>query len=577
MAEFETFNTNVAVIGGGPGGSTLAALIKKYAPEIAVTVFERETFPRDHVGESQLPLISAILHEMGCWDKVEAADFPIKIGATYRWGKTDDLWDFEFYPAKEFVNEPRPAKFVGQRRQTAFQVDRAKYDQILLDHARSLGAEVHEGIAVKSISTDGDRVDSLELTDGRRVVADWYVDASGNAAILRRALNVPVTQPETLKNVAFWDYWQNAEWAVEIGVGATRVQVMSLQYGWIWFIPLGPTRTSIGLVIPASYHKRSGQSMEELYLGAIAKEPRIAAWTKNATREGPVRGTKDWSFVAEQLSGPNWLLVGEAAGFADPILAAGLTLTHASAREAAYSIIACHRGDQDGSWLLQAYSETQKSRIWQHIRFADYWYTANDHFDNLKEFTRDIARDAGLELDAQSAFQWLGTGGFADDGFGASGVASFSLFAIKKMREFVGGAEFAIEPTKYASIKLNLSGANRYDVPIFRDGKVDRLSCLERSRKRLPLTPAVRAVIDVLKQEEKSERVIERLRRSARTASPADPEWEFINLLETLDALMLDGWATGRKKLAVPLDVPELRSRDALIHANVDNASVENL
>src|SRR5471032_1879179 len=126
---------DVAIIGGGPAGSTAGTLLKKYAPELKVGIFERETFPRDHVGESLLPVISLVLYEMGVWDKVEAAGFPIKIGATYRWGKTPELWDFEFIPGGVFHPVSRPTQFVGQRTQTAFQVDRAIYDKILLDHA----------------------------------------------------------------------------------------------------------------------------------------------------------------------------------------------------------------------------------------------------------------------------------------------------------------------------------------------------------------------------------------------------------------------------------------------------------
>jgi len=114
---------DVAVVGGGPAGSTVATLLKKYNPDLRVVVIEKERFPRDHIGESQLPFIGHILDEMGCWDKVEAADFPIKLGATFTWVRHGDTWDFDFYSAEDFVDEPRPAKFVGQRRYTAFQVD----------------------------------------------------------------------------------------------------------------------------------------------------------------------------------------------------------------------------------------------------------------------------------------------------------------------------------------------------------------------------------------------------------------------------------------------------------------------
>src|SRR5579863_4400989 len=164
---------DVAIVGGGPGGSTTAGLLKKYNPALRVGVFEREEFPRDHVGESQLPPISGVLEELGCWDKVEAANFPIKVGATYKWGKLPELWDFEFIPKEVFKDEPRPAKYVGQRRATAFQVDRAIYDKILLDHARELGADVTENSSVREVQREGDRVEYLRLADGTTVKARY--------------------------------------------------------------------------------------------------------------------------------------------------------------------------------------------------------------------------------------------------------------------------------------------------------------------------------------------------------------------------------------------------------------------
>src|SRR5438045_6735591 len=142
---------DVAIIGGGPGGSTLGTLLRKYDPTKRVIILEKEKFPRDHVGESQLPWISEILHEMGAWDKIEAADFPVKIGATFRWGKNPELWDFDFLPAKDYHDQPRPGQYQGQRQSAAFQVDRSIYDTILLRHAESLGAEAREQTQVSSI------------------------------------------------------------------------------------------------------------------------------------------------------------------------------------------------------------------------------------------------------------------------------------------------------------------------------------------------------------------------------------------------------------------------------------------
>ena len=167
---------DVAIVGGGPAGSTAATLLKKYAPELSVIVLEKENFPRDHIGESQLTTIGPVLDEMGVWDAVEAAGFPIKIGASYTWGRSNDRWDLDFYPVEKWRDEPRPANYQGQRRYTAFQVDRSRYDTILLDHAQSCGAEVRQGVKVDEVLVNADRIEGLKLNTGETVTAQYYID-----------------------------------------------------------------------------------------------------------------------------------------------------------------------------------------------------------------------------------------------------------------------------------------------------------------------------------------------------------------------------------------------------------------
>src|SRR5690606_1158989 len=130
--------------------------------------------------------VAHILHEMGCWDKVEAANFPVKLGATFTWGADDECWDFDFYPVEQFRDEPRPGRFEGQRRFTAFQVERAIYDKILLDHARELGAEIREEALVREAQREGDAARALKLASGETITARWYIDASGAAGLFRR-------------------------------------------------------------------------------------------------------------------------------------------------------------------------------------------------------------------------------------------------------------------------------------------------------------------------------------------------------------------------------------------------------
>ncbi|CAN1495640.1 FixC Dehydrogenases (flavoproteins) [Fimbriimonadaceae bacterium] len=556
-------NYDVAIIGGGPAGSTLGTLIKKYAPDASVVILEREQFPREHVGESQLPLIGSILDEMGVWEKVEAANFPIKIGATYRWGKTADLWDFEFLPGKDFVGGDRPAKYEGERRKTAFQVERSIYDKILLDHARECGCEVRENTPVTQVLHEGGAVAGLQTTGGE-VKAKYYVDGSGNAAILRRALGVTVDEPSRLKNVAFWSYWDDAEWAVTLGKGGTRVNVMSLGYGWLWFIPISATRVSVGLVLPADAYKAKKLRPEDLYLEAIQSEALISKLLRNATQHGPVHGTKDWSFVANQMAGPNWYLVGEAAGFADPILAAGLTLTHTGARELAYILVDHLKGTNDRDWLASHYQVTQQKRIRQHIRFADYWYTANAHFSELKEFVTEIAKDAGLELTPNEAFQWLGTGGFINDDWRVARVATFALGATKQLTQFFGEGDSTWEISKFSRFRANLAGAEVETVPAFHMGQILLKQSLRRGEEVLPLVGIYQKLADFLQLERTAQEVQTFL--SITCPSPA----AYTNGIEVFEAMLVAGWVTGRCGAGIPGFEIRTPDQSEVLHLNND-------
>jgi flavin-dependent dehydrogenase len=562
---------DVAIIGGGPAGSTAGSLLKKYAPNLQVSIFEKEVFPRDHVGESQLPPISKILDEMGCWDKVEAANFPIKIGATYRWGSSPNLWDFEFLPLSTFKDEARPAKYAGQRLQTAFQVDRARYDEILLDHAEETGCEVHRETSVSKVHCDGDKVTSLILQDGSRIEARHYIDASGNAAILRKAMGVKITEPAALKNIAIWAYWDNADWAVEIGVGGTRVQVMSIGTGWIWFIPLSPTRTSIGFICPAEHYKSSGKTTEELYLEALPQDARIQGLITNARMEGAISATKDWSFLSERMVGKNWFLAGESGGFADPILAAGMTLAHAGAREAAYIILEIERDELDSEWLKHNFEQTQKRRIGQHIRFADFWYASNGQFSDLEEHTAKIARDAGLNLSPRQAFQWLGTGGFTNDVTGQAGIGGLDLAGVKQVATRFGGEELPWEISRYNEFKLYLNASVEDFVPVFSDGSIRQHACFIRRGKVLLNTGIFALVIAVLRQSRDLKDILNALQNYFKQNKVfATPQLGLQQALQALEVMVAEGWVKGKldkKKPRINVSTP---FEGDLIHSHVD-------
>jgi len=556
----EPTTCDVAIVGGGPAGSTAATLLKKYNPDLRVLVLEKDQFPRDHVGESQLPPISAILNEMGVWDKVEQAGFPIKIGASYTWGRNKDKWDFDFYPIEEWRDEPRPARFEGQRTQTAFQVDRARYDDILLRHAESFGVDVREQTKVEHVHAEDDRITSLELSTGETVHANYYIDASGAVGMLRRALGVPVNVTEELKNIAIWDYWQNTEWAVEIGVGATRVQVRSLPYGWIWFIPLGPTRTSIGFICPVEHYKSLNTTPEQLYLQALSEQEDVAALIENAEREHKLQTCKDWSHLAERIVGENWFLAGESAGFADPILAAGMSLAQSAAREAAYTILELERGEHDPDWLRERYNERNRTNIAQHIRFAQYWYSANGCFTDLQEHCQKIAKDAGLKLSPRQAWQWLSQGGFTVENAGLPTFGSFDVSTTRQLLNLfnpksTGRTEYLTNG--YNVFKLNLRGAGKTKMGYLKDGRIQLIDCYERAGRQLPLVGFYGIMIRALEQSSDISEIVKALDREIARNLPnltkAQRSLKLSHCIQALDVMIDQYWVLREKNKKRPM------------------------
>jgi flavin-dependent dehydrogenase len=546
---------DVAIIGGGPAGATVGALLMRYDPTLQVTILEREKFPRDHVGESHLPAISPILHEMGAWDKIEAAEFPIKIGGTYRWGATEELWDLDFLNGHEFQNLPRPNPYSGQRLHTAFQVDRSVYDQILLDHAEQLGCRVRQQTAVSKVHNQGDKITGLGLKpshsstgdEAETLVADYYVDCSGDAGAIRRALQIPCQNPTILKNIAVWDYWQDAEWAVTLGKGGTRIQVLSLTWGWLWFIPVSPTRTSVGLVVPVEYYKASGATPKQLYERAIQEDALVARLVSSAKCENALQATKDWSFVADRMVGENWFLAGDSGGFADPILSAGMTLAHTAAKKVAYSILELKRGRFDPQWIKDEYHRQQRNQIDQHIKFADFWYSSNGRFTDLQEYCSTIAAEAGLELNATDAFRWLATGGFAVQEPGLARALGFRVIGLKRVAQLISG-----EAPPWAVTQTNLWLPNLKDVKqetlaLYVEGEIKPVACYRRNGKVLPLTGAFAHAMTSIREHSYSKIAFAKCVDRLIDGEGMSNQDAILQAVETFEALLTEGWIKGKR------------------------------
>lgn len=547
---------DVAIVGGGPGGSTTACMLKKYMPSLRVLVIEKEEFPRDHIGESQLPPIGRILHEIGAWDKIEAAKFPVKIGATYTWGKTRDAWTFGFIPLSEIHDDPRPAPYAGWRQRVAMQVDRAKYDEILLNHARELGAEVFQPEKVSKVhfhqNGQGPVIDRLELDSGRSVEAKWYIDASGNPAVLRRQMGVQVDAPTLLRNVAFWDYFSKPGLNLSLKEkGAMRILIRSVPFGWLWYIALSEHRTSVGLVCNAEYYKQSGKRPDALFRDALAMEKQLSGLLEGAECRGKLETTNDWSYVAERACGKNWFLVGECLGFADPILSAGLTLTHTCAHHCACTILDIERQPGDEAWLKDQYSLIQTRRVRQHMKFAEYWYTGNGLFDAILENCSKIAAASGIVLTPAQAFAWLSHGGvddipgqFAIGGLGLSGIKSVQ----KRFTHDGGDVTYMIDGM--TTFELQDAGAVRTEMAVPEMGKISRVPMLERGESRWPLTGIYGIVYSALRMHRSADQLLGAIRHAIAASVPdvANQKAAFAQAIQSIEALASQGWVKCSKE-----------------------------
>ncbi|SEG68580.1 halogenation protein CepH [Actinacidiphila yanglinensis] len=327
----ESTDVDVVVVGGGPAGSTVASFVAKQGGR--VLLLEKETFPRYQIGESLLPSTTQwICGLLGVADEVEAAGFQTKTGGTFLWGASPKPWSFTFATA-------------SHRGRHAFQVERMKFDKILLDNARRLGVDVREQCAVKDVVSDPDRVRGVTYTDAggaeHTVTARFVVDASGNSSRIRRHVGGTRELAEYFRNIAVFGYFEGGKRMDPPLRG--NILCAAFGGGWFWYIPLTDELTSVGAVVPADMVDKIQQDREAALTQFIGESPMISDFLTDARRvtEGPygeVRVRKDYSYSNTRFWRPGMALVGDAACFVDPLFSTGVYLATYSGLLAARSI-----------------------------------------------------------------------------------------------------------------------------------------------------------------------------------------------------------------------------------------------
>jgi flavin-dependent dehydrogenase len=335
---------DVVVIGGGPGGSTVSTLIARHG--YRVKLFEREHFPRFHIGESLIPETYWVLKRLGMLDKMKGSHFVKKYSVQFvsAGGKVSAPFYF-------FDNKPHECS-------QTWQVVRSEFDLMMLRNAGEQGVEVHEGIRVLEVLFEDGRAVGVRVQrehgSQEEVLAKVVVDASGQSALLQNRFKLRVWDP-VLNKGAVWTYFEGARRDTGRDEGATLVIQTTNKQGWFWYIPQHNNVVSVGVVAGFDYLFKGRGSHEQTYQEEVDRCPAVKERVAVGRRVTGYFATKDYSYRAKQGAGDGWVLVGDAFGFLDPLYSSGVLLALKSGELAADAIAeGLARGDvsaaQLGKW-----------------------------------------------------------------------------------------------------------------------------------------------------------------------------------------------------------------------------------
>lgn len=387
-------DVDVVVVGGGPGGSTVASLIAMQGHR--VVVLEKETFPRYQIGESLLPsTVHGICRIIGATDELMKAGFTRKLGGTFRWGASPEPWTFFFSTSQ---------KMTAEDALYAYQVERSKFDKILLDNARRIGAEVRENCSVTDVIADDDRVRGVSYVNAEgvenQIRARYVVDASGSRSRIYKHVGGERKYSEFFRSVALFGYFHGGKRLPAPNSG--NILSAAFDSGWIWYIPLSDTLTSVGAVVRREMAGKIQGDPEKALLGLIDECPLISEYLRDAKRVtegqyGELRVRKDYSYRNTKMWRPGMVLVGDAACFVDPVFSTGVHLATYSALLAARSINSVIAGTIDEQAAFREFElryMREYGTFYQFlVSFYDMHVSESSYFWTAKKLTGDTSSE----------------------------------------------------------------------------------------------------------------------------------------------------------------------------------------
>ena len=352
---------DVAVIGGGPAGSTAAAMLARRGHK--VIALEKARHPRFHIGESLLPMNLPVFERLGVLDKVRALGV-FKPGADF---EADNPRGYNTYAF---------ARAIGRSPPHAYQVWRQDFDQMLYAHARECGADAREGHEVVRVEQNGPRETRLEVrTDEGRVYgiqARYLVDASGRDAFLSAKKRLR-RKNDLHQSAAIFGHYRGAE--RRPGEDEGNISIYSFEHGWMWMIPLPDGVMSVGAVCRPDYLKqRKGRTVEFL-IETLKRNSALWRRLERAELIGDeVRVTGNYSYDSTRMGGPGWVLIGDAFAFLDPVFSSGVYLAMSGAEQAVAVVDGALRRPADEMRLLRKLEKRQRAGM---ARFSFFIYRFN--------------------------------------------------------------------------------------------------------------------------------------------------------------------------------------------------------
>ena len=350
---------DVLVIGGGPGGATVATLLARGG--LSVTVVEREAFPRFHVGESLLPANVPLFERLGVLDQIRERGFITKYGAFFHDQETGLEYSFYFREGQAWPH-------------WAFEVPRAEFDQVLLDHARShKGVTLLQPASLEEVGFDPDGVDARITESGavRQLRARFLVDASGRDAFLASRFGQRRPVPG-LGKVALFAHFRGARrWP---GREEGNIRIFIFEDGWFWWIPFAGDVTSIGCVLHAKTARGREGSLDELFDAMVQRCRRVHEGLEGAVRITAVHSAANFSYEVKPVVGDRFLCVGDAAAFVDPIFSSGVYVAMQSAELAAPVILRAFGENRFEAARFAAYERHVRRGTGPFFRFISHYY-----------------------------------------------------------------------------------------------------------------------------------------------------------------------------------------------------------